>query len=153
MPVKAEAMFADKRDYRLMAALLENWPDDPGNIRPAFEKLRNSLSRKNHVVFHFSCRPGISYSLRANIEKKSGTDGRLLALVDVVDDDPGNRWLSVCFYGDAIDDPNETGNRVPGGLFGEDGYCFDLYEYDDATIRYIEERMEEAYANTLATTY
>ena len=70
-------------------------------------------------------------------------------MVDIVDDDPENRWLSVCFYGDTITDPSEAGDLVPGGLLGEDGYCFDLYEYDDAVISYLEDRIGEAQRNSL----
>jgi len=35
---------------------------------------------------------------------------------------------------------------VPGGLLGKDGYCFDVYEYDDAALAYIERRIDEAHA-------
>jgi len=74
----------------------------------------------------------------------------LFVMVDIVDDDPENRWLSVCFYGDMITDPNEEGDLVPEGLLGEDGYCFDLCEYDEAAISYLEQRIDEAYANSLS---
>ncbi|MFZ5563507.1 MAG: hypothetical protein ACOZBW_05595, partial [Thermodesulfobacteriota bacterium] len=70
----------------------------------------------------------------------------LFAVVDVIDDDPGNRWLSVCFYGETITDPDERGGLIPGGLLGEDGYCFDMDEADDALTTYLQKRMDEAYS-------
>ena len=35
---------------------------------------------------------------------------------------------------------------VPGGLFGQDGYCFDIYEYDESDLTYLVQRIDEAYA-------
>ena len=66
-------------------------------------------------------------------------------MVDVIEDDP--RWLSICFYGEMIADPEEKGDFVPEGLIGEDAVCFDLEQRDEALIRYIETRMDEAYRN------
>ena len=44
----------------------------------------------------------------------------LFAIIDVIDDDPQARWLSVCFYGDMITDPEGRGEVIPGGLAGAD---------------------------------
>ncbi|MBL7225060.1 MAG: hypothetical protein ISS59_02900 [Desulfobacteraceae bacterium] len=132
-----------------MADLFERWIDDPGNIKPAFVKLQERLSGKENATLSFKSRPGISRSLRANVGKTGDIEDRLFVMVDIVDDNPENRWLSVCFYGDMITDPNEEGNFVPEGLLGEDGYCFDLYEYDEAAISYLEQRIDEAYINSL----
>ena len=143
-------MFASAEENTEMADLFERWIDDSGNIKPAFVKLQERLSGKENATFSFKSRSGISYSFRANIGKTGDIEGRLFVMVDIVDDDPENRWLSVCFYGDMITDPNEEGDLVPGGLLGEDGYCFDLYEYDEAAISYLELRIDEAYANSLS---
>ncbi len=143
-------MFASEEENTEMANLFERWIDDSGNIKPAFVKLQERLSGKETATLSFKSRSGISYSLRANLGKTGDMEGRLFVMVDIVDDDPENRWLSVCFYGDMITDPNEEGDLVPGGLLGEDGYCFDLYEYDEAAISYLELRIDEAYANSLS---
>ena len=45
-------------------------------------------------------------------------------MVDIIDDDPADRWLSVCFYDELVDDPKGLGDEVPGGLLGEDAKCF-----------------------------
>ena len=62
----------------------------------------------------------------------------------MIDDDPAERWLSVCFYGDMISDPAERGEIIPGGLAGSDGYCFDMVEDDEGLAYYIVERLVEA---------
>jgi hypothetical protein len=71
----------------------------------------------------------------------------LFALVDVIDDDPAARWLSVCFYADMITDPEELGDVAPGGLAGEDARCFDLES--GARADYILERLKEAHAKAV----
>jgi len=143
-------MFARKEEHAEMADLIEGWTHDPGNIKPAFLKLQDRLSGKENATLSFKSRPGISHSLRAKVDKAGGMGERLFVMVDIVDDDPENRWLSVCFYGDMITDPKEEGDLVPEGLLGEDGYCFDLYEYDESAISYLEQRIDEAYMNSLA---
>jgi hypothetical protein len=67
--------------------------------------------------------------------------------MDVIDDDPDSRWLSVCFYPDMITDPEERGNIIPLGLLGEDGYCFDYDEWNEEFLRYLETRLDEAHEN------
>ena len=90
----------------------------------------------------------MSYSLRARHERQQGRE--LFVLVDVVDDEPESRWLSVCFYADMITDPSELGDYVPQGLMGEDACCFNLDE-DDADMRaYIADRLREAAAKGAA---
>jgi len=46
-----------------------------------------------------------------------------------------------------IADPEEKADFVPEGLLGEDAMCFDLAEWDDDFIQYIEARMDEACQN------
>jgi ribosomal protein S16 len=89
--------------------------------------------------------------------QRSSRDGRFIEIighhnprtqpmVDVIDDAPGERWLSVCFYGETIQDPDELGDLIPDGLLGEDGYCFDISEADDRLVSYVGQRVEEAYS-------
>ena len=68
-------------------------------------------------------------------------------MVDVVDDDPADRWLSVCFYGDMITDPDEEGDLIPEGLLGQDGYCFDADDPDPDKAEYLAARIGEAYTS------
>jgi hypothetical protein len=40
-------------------------------------------------------------------------------MIDVIDDDPTARWLSICFYGDTIEDPVELADFIHEGLLGQ----------------------------------
>lgn len=122
---------------------MDGWQDDSTGARQAFSELLNHLSTLDHITLEFHARPGVSYSLRPN--HGAQTQRSLFAMVDVIDDDPDQRWLSVCFYGDMITDPDEAGDLIPGGLLGEDGYCFDLYTYDRDEVAYLKERLTQAH--------
>lgn len=118
------------------------WAKDPAGVKPVFVELEKELGRLADVSVEFVARPGISYSLRGT---KTSQDRRpVFVLVDVIDDDPSDRWLSVCFYGDSITDPEELGDLVPGGLLGEDGHCFDVEGPE--MLEYVADRMREAHA-------
>lgn len=121
---------------------LASWQTDNLNLKPAFEEYRAFLSGFPGVELNFNSRPGISHSLRASHPAQKGRD--LFVLVDVIDDDPANRWLSVCFYADMVDDPDEFGDFVPAGLKGEDALCFNLDEDDSALAGYILDRIKQA---------
>jgi hypothetical protein len=121
---------------------IEEWKDSGAKTKESFIVFKDLLESKGDVELELNARPGISYSLRG---KKKGQSRPLFVLLDVIDDDPSERWLSVCFYGDTINDPDEQGDFVPGGLLGEDGHCFDLDEGTDETTSYIKKRIEEAY--------
>lgn len=121
-------------------SFLDSWQTDNAGMKPVVEDFAAFLSAQEGVVLDFNARPGVSYSLRAKHENQKKRS--LFAMVDIIDDDPENRWLSVCFYGDMVTDPEEVGDLVPGGLLGEDGYCFDLEDPENAS--YIRERLQEA---------
>ncbi|MFV0423297.1 hypothetical protein [Oleidesulfovibrio sp.] len=124
-----------------LSNLLSNWEDYNG-ARKAFEMFKSHLESFDGVTFDFKARPGISYSLRAAHPNQQGR--KLFTLVDIIDDDPAERWLSVCFYEDMINDPEELGDFVPGGLLGEDAHCLDLDEWDEERVEYIKARLSEA---------
>ncbi|HIJ90622.1 MAG: hypothetical protein OEV89_07625 [Desulfobulbaceae bacterium] len=122
---------------------IDEWEETPEKNRAVFTRLREYLGKKEGVTLQFIARPGVTYSLRAvhAAQKKRS----LFVMVDVIEDTP--RWLSVCFYGEMITDPEEKGDFVPGGLLGEDAVCFDIAEWDEERIRYIEVRLNEACRN------
>ena len=135
-------MFVDNAEQELNA-LLENWKDNDNKTRSAFVGFVDHLKAMEGISLSFKGRPGVSYSVRARHEAQKDRD--LFVLVDVIDDDPSDRWLSVCFYADMVNDADEEGDWVPGGLMGEDACCFNLEE-DDAAIRdYIKARLTDAY--------
>ena len=124
---------------------IENWKETEIKNKQAFIELYEHLQTLEDTVFEFNTRPKVSYSLRP--KHKTQKKRSLFAMVDVIDDDPEERWLSVCFYGEMITDPDEAGELIPEGLLGEDGYCFDLYEYDKDEIQYLKQRLTEAHEN------
>lgn len=125
---------------------LDNWHTDPCKAKTAFMMFSDFLATQHDVSFDFKARPGISYSLRAShaAQRAHGSKRELFVLMDVVDDEPENRWLSVCFYADMITDPDESGDHVPQGLMNEDACCFNLDEDNAKARAYIAARLAEA---------
>ena len=122
-----------------------DWKADPLHVKPAFEAWGDFLADLDDVSLDFKARPGISYSLRARHAAQKARE--LFVLVDVVDDEPESRWLSVCFYADMVNDPDEKGDFVPQGLMGEDAMCFNLDEDSPEMRDYIAARLAEAARN------
>jgi hypothetical protein len=121
-------------------AFLDSWDNSSEQNRQVFVRLKNQLFDLAGIKLEFHPRPGLTYSLRASYPRH---DRPLFVMIDVIDDQP--RWLSVCFFGDMIQDPEERGAFVPGGLLGQDALCFDLDTDAEEAIRYVEARIEEAY--------
>ena len=124
---------------------LADWKETDSKTRQAFVELLDHLKTLSDTTLDFNARPGVSYSLRPRHAAQNNRS--LYAMVDVIDDDPDDRWLSVCFYGEMVTDSDEVGDLVPEGLLGEDGYCFDLYEYDADDMAYLKARLTEAHGN------
>jgi len=124
---------------------LNEWNADSLGTKPAFQFLYEGLQGLGGVKLEWIARPGISYSLRAAHENQKHRP--LFVMLDVIDDDADGRWLSVCFYGDMVSDPDELGDLIPGGLLGSDGYCFDVSEGEDALKEYVGARIREAWEN------
>ena len=132
-----------------ITALLKNWNIDNNNLKNVFKEFKDQLLSMENAVITFRSRPGVSYSLRGSIKGIDKDKDRLFVMVDVIDDDPESRWLSVCFYESTITDEDELGDLIPGGLLGEDGYCFDMYDNEDNMAIYLKERISEAYESTI----
>ncbi|PID72085.1 MAG: hypothetical protein CSB34_04430 [Desulfobulbus propionicus] len=126
-------------------AFLTDWQESEEHNKKGFERFLACLKGKEKGSIEFHPRPGVTYSLRGLYP--GNKDKPLFVMVDVIEDEP--RWLSVCFYGAMITDPEEKGAFVPGGLLGEDAVCFDVEQYDDGEISYVEARIEEAYQAAL----
>lgn len=123
-------------------AFLEGWQGDNQPMRDWFKLFYKEMASLPEVSLTFVARPGVSYSMRPRHARQTKRDK--FAIIDIIDDDPSERWLSVCFYEDMITDPQEKGELIPGGLSGSDGYCFDMYENDEETAKYILDRLHEA---------
>jgi len=124
---------------------ITTWKDTPSKTKLAFTQIYEHLKTLEDITLEFKARPKVSFSLRPR--HNSQKNRSLFAMVDVIDDDPEERWLSVCFYKEMITDPDQTGELIPEGLLGEDGYCFDLYEYDKDEIKYLKQRLSQAWEN------
>ena len=146
---KEEGVFFDEKEFLEMSGFIETWKNDPSKIKRTFFIVMDRLKTTDGTILNFISRPGVSYSLRVSLKNRREKSPSLFALVDIIDDDPDNRWLSICFYEEMVTDPDELGNLVPNGILGVDGYCFDLYEDDSSFASYVERRIEEAYAHTL----
>jgi hypothetical protein len=129
--------------HREIKAFLETWEGKSQQIRDSFVRLKDHLDAMDSLLYTFKARPGVSYSLRAKHMLQRTRE--LFVIMDVIDDDPDSRWLSVCFYPDMITDPEERGNIIPLGLLGEDGYCFDYDEWDEEFLQYLVKRLDEAH--------
>lgn len=130
---------------RELEIFLSHWRTGDGAMKNCFLELYRCVSELRDTALSFTARPGISYSLRPQHRQQQARE--LFAVIDVIDDTPEERWLSVCFYGDMITDQEERGELIPGGLAGSDGYCFDVYAADDAFTLYLKNRLIEAHGN------
>lgn len=143
-------MFVNDTSQAELESFIAGWQVDGLATKSAFVALKEILEINDKSLMSFHARPGITCSLRAHIATVQGEEGPLYAMVDVIDDDPEQRWLSVCFYGDRISDPDERGDFVPGGLLGQDALCFDYDSQDAELLSYIEQRIAESYESSLA---
>lgn len=124
---------------------IADWQTDNLGLKPAFLKYYNFLASNPDLSLDFKARHGVSYSVRAKNNRQQKRD--LFTLIDVIDDEPESRWLSICFYADLVQDPKELGDFVPEGLFGEDAVCFNLDASDPEMEEYIFDRIREAAVN------
>ena len=125
-------------------AFLMNWGEDSNNVKPLFQSLYSLLRTLDGVDLEYKGRPGVSHSLRALYPGKK--ERPVFVLVDIIDDDPAARWLSICFYADLVTDTPGLGDVVPGGLSGEDACCFDVDSPGDME-EFLRERLKEAHRN------
>lgn len=115
--------------------------EDGGEMKQLCMALYSRMASFAALEIDFSARPGVSYSIRMLTGEAT-----ILALLDVIDDDPADRWLSLCFPDAIISDPDEEGDMVPQGLAGKDARCFSIDVVDNATEAYMAARIDEAAA-------
>lgn len=128
-------------------AYLEAWPVAQAGLKQALVELRRAALALTRASETFIARPGVSHSLRYDLDPRpAGRRRQVFFLVDVVED-AGVRFLSVCFYADEVDDPAELGNAIPQGLFQETGYCFDVDDHDPEQMSYLLARLAVAHAS------
>jgi len=131
--------------HALVDAFVEDWQESEAQPKKAFMRLREYLHGLDGCILEFNARPGVTYSLRGKHPAQKTRP--LFVMVDVIDDDPSQRWISVCSYAHMVTDPDETGEYAPEGLFGEDACCFDVDGYEEDVLAYVEARIDEAFAS------
>ncbi|MDY0274533.1 MAG: hypothetical protein RBR42_03725 [Desulfomicrobium sp.] len=112
------------------------------DAKKAFHIFRKALESVDKVILDFKARPGVTYSLRG--AHPHHQERELFVLIDIIDDDPTQRWLSVCFYNNMVSDPQNLGDWIPQGILGEDARCFDVDELDENFVTYVAQRIQEA---------
>ena len=126
---------------------LSEWPAGQAELKKMFETFRRGVSALAGAQESFLPRPGVSYSLRWELAGQSPDSQRpLFVMADVVPLGEDELMLSICFFQEDISDPDELGNGIPGGLYGQDGYCFDLEDDEPGLVDYCLARAIEAHA-------
>lgn len=128
--------------FKEIEAFINSWQEANAWAKDGFLALYRHVAAMAGVEMQFVGRPGVSFSLRPRGVNQN--DGGFFAIIDVIDD-PAERWLSICFYGDMITDPEGRGEVIPGGLAGADGYCFDVSDDEPGMIDYLKVRCREAW--------
>jgi hypothetical protein len=129
-------------NHEEVETFIDQWPESSKGCQAVFSRLYDFLTRLSGARIEFHARPGITYSLRG-VPIDNG-NFPLFVMIDVIDDHP--RWLSVCFYERLVNDDEDRGDIVPGGLLGEDGLCFDVESEDEEMIVYLQQLMAKACA-------
>ena len=119
---------------------LQNWGEDSEEAKIMFENLY-AHAKSLQLALDYVGRPGVSHSLRLGIP---GAERPFFAMIDIIDDDPEERWLSICMYADVAEDPEEKGDLVPKGLNDQDALCFDIDETDEEITAYMRQVIEKA---------
>lgn len=128
--------------YQEIEEFVKGWQEQVPVAKECFVSLLETIKSLDGISCTFSARPGVSYSLRPRHFMQRNRD--FFMVLDVIDDDPGARWLSICFYDDLVTDPEGRGEVIPGGLPDGDGYCFNLLNEDRGFVEYLKKRCVEA---------
>lgn len=123
---------------------LEAWGDESPEVKAITRALTGALQDLPGLVMSYQARPGISHSLRLGAD--GDADRPFYALIDVIDDEPEARWLSVCLYADLAEDPEHLAGPIPGGLNGQDAVCFDLDEEGEELVPYLVQVLKTAHS-------
>ncbi len=124
---------------------IEEWQEEDDSIKNIFLQFKNQLETLDFTQLDFVVREGVTFSLRAQHSQQRKRP--LFTIIDVIEGRP--RWLSVCFYAETIEDPDELGELVPLGLLGEDAFCFDVITNDPKLVEYLTVRIRDAHTNAV----
>ncbi|MCB2227530.1 MAG: hypothetical protein KQH53_12705 [Desulfarculaceae bacterium] len=126
---------------------LAEWPGEQAALKGIYQSFLAGVRALPGVKETFLPRPGVSYSLRWDLaQRPAGRERPLFAMADVVPLGADELMLSICFFGDEVNDPEELGNLIPDGMYGGDGFCFDVEGDDPELGVYCLARAREAHA-------
>jgi hypothetical protein len=132
--------------------LMAAWPENQLELRQAFEELTEYARTRPGTNVSLISRAGVSHSFRATAEDPNPERDRpFFLLVDVIVSEADPWFISVCFFEDDITDPEDLGDSIPQGLFGENGCCFDVDDYDADLLSYVTKRIAEAHGRAMAS--
>lgn len=121
---------------------LHNWQEHSIEVKKLFLRLYGFAKTIPNVQIQYSERPGISHSLRVGLAGNS--ERPFFAVIDIIDDEPEARWISMCMYADLVIDPERKGDLIPKGLNHQDAVCFDIDEANENTSAYLLEILYNA---------
>ncbi|MDR2892372.1 MAG: hypothetical protein LBV80_04725 [Deltaproteobacteria bacterium] len=131
---------------------LKSWDEDSLEVKAVFSELydflRGALEKKQNLSLDWKARPNVSYSLRllagkATAEGATATGQACIAMLDIIDDDPEDRWLSLYLDAELAKDPDGRGDLAPRALDGRDALCFDIDENDEDIVAYLTQVLEQ----------
>lgn len=124
---------------------LRDWGLDSLEVKRLFSQLYKLLQGCPALTLHWDARPEVVYSLRAALKeaKSPGISGDV-ALIDIIDDDPEERWLSIRLNAELIGCCHKEWEILPGGLSGHDALCIDVDENEEGLSDYLVELFEDA---------
>lgn len=125
-----------------LASVFENWPAGQQELVALMKELKGQALARPGAAWELVSRPGVSHSLRFTLQ---GSSRPVVMLLDAAYLAADMLTISVCFYADMVDDPEEMGEEIPGGLLGQDGYCFDADEEDPGAVDYLKARVDAAF--------
>jgi hypothetical protein len=116
--------------------------EDRAEVKNIFIALYQCFKDSN-LPMKWLARPGSCYSLCVSEQNSTSAFARL----DVVDDDPEERWLSLCIKKALADDPANYGEVVPKILDEQDALCFAIDESNENIKVYLQTLLKKAINN------
>lgn len=125
---------------------LLNWGEDSLEVKELFTRLYGLLRQCPALTLSWNARPEVVYALRATLkEAKSADISGDIARMDIIDDDPEERWLSIRLNAALAGRCRKDWEVLPGGLSGHDALCIDVDEQEEG----ISDDLLELFASSL----
>lgn len=80
-----KSISVSEKDEQSFNTFVNQWPYNSQEVKKSFIRIKQTLAATQGTLLYFHLGPGVSYSLRATIEQRSGGPRPYYAVVDVVD--------------------------------------------------------------------